>query len=41
MFCLEQPLEGALTDDAGAVVKMESLEDCITFLWKDPGIIYL
>jgi hypothetical protein len=36
VFCLEQPLEGATTDDAGAVVRMESLDDCTTFLWRDP-----
>ena len=37
VFCLDQPLEGALTDDAGAVVKMDTLEDCNNYLWKDPG----
>lgn len=37
VFCLEQPLEGALTDDAGAIVKLETLQDCCNFLWNNPG----
>jgi hypothetical protein len=36
VFCLEQPLEGTLTEDAGAVVRMESLQDCCNYLWGDP-----
>lgn len=34
---MEQPLEGALTDDAGAIVKLETLQDCCNFLWNNPG----
>ena len=40
VFCLEQPLEGTLTEDAGAVVRMESLQDCCNYLWGDPGIFW-
>ena len=39
VFCLEQPLEGTMTEDAGAVVRLETLEDCNNYLWRDPGSI--
>ena len=35
VFCLEQPLEGALSDEI--IVLLENLEDCIKFLWSEPG----
>ncbi|XP_065915884.1 ankyrin repeat domain-containing protein 27-like isoform X1 [Dysidea avara] len=34
VLCLEQPLEGAILDEP-VVVELESLEDCVKFLWSD------
>ncbi|XP_064398066.1 ankyrin repeat domain-containing protein 27-like isoform X2 [Halichondria panicea] len=35
IFCLNQPLEGALGEEV--ILSLENVEDCIKYLWGEPG----
>lgn len=37
VLCIEQPLEGGSDDHSTLFVSMDSIEDCIAFLWSEPG----